>query len=57
VVEHQMQLHGSLGPLVLRPVIHRQIQVNDGRIKTDQFILEPDFFLPTALLETVSNRA
>ena len=43
VVEHQVQFHRAFSSLELRPVIHRQAQVNDGRIEADQFVFEPEF--------------
>ena len=35
VVEQQMQLHGTLGALVFRPVVERGAQVDHGRVQGD----------------------
>lgn len=45
VVEHQMQLDRALGGAELRPVIHGQAQIDDGRIDADQFVLEAELLL------------
>jgi hypothetical protein len=49
VVEHQMQLHRALGAAKLRPVVHRQAQVDHGRVDTDQLILEAELALAAHL--------
>src|ERR1039458_7109310 len=49
MVEHQMQFDGSLGSAKFRPVVHREAKVNDGRIQTDQLILEAKLLLPDRL--------
>jgi len=40
VVEHHMQLDRALGAAKRRPVLHRQTQIDRGRIETDQLVLE-----------------
>ena len=43
VVEHQMQLDRPFGAAKLGPVVHRQAQIDDGRVETDQLVLETEF--------------
>ena len=49
MVEDQMQFDGPLGATELRPVIHRQAQVDHGRVETDQLVLEAKFLLAHGL--------
>jgi hypothetical protein len=43
VVEHQVQLDRTRGAAVLRPIVHRQAQVDHGRVEADQRVLEAEF--------------
>ena len=42
VVEHQAQLDRTRGAAVLRPIVHRQAQVDHGRVEADQRVLEAE---------------
>jgi hypothetical protein len=37
-----MQLDRALGATKLRPVVHRQAQIDRGRIETDQLVIETE---------------
>ena len=45
VVEDQMQLDRALGGAELCPVVHREAQIDDGRIDADQLVLEAKLLL------------
>jgi len=45
MVENKMQFDRALGAAELRPVVHGQAQVDHGRIKADQFVLEAELLL------------
>src|SRR5215467_3298079 len=45
VIQHQMQFHGSLGALVLRPIEHGQAQSNDRRVNRQQLVFEAELAL------------
>jgi len=40
MIQQQVQLDGSFGTPELRPVIKGGAQIDDGRVQTEQFILE-----------------
>jgi hypothetical protein len=42
VVEHQVQLNGTFSAAVLRPIVHRQAQVDHGRVEADPLVLEAE---------------
>ena len=43
MIKQQMQFYGTFGAAELSPVIHRQAQVDHGRVKADQFDFETKF--------------
>ncbi len=45
MVKHQVQLHRTLGAAEMRPVVHRQAQVNRRRVDAYQLVLETEFAL------------
>jgi hypothetical protein len=45
VIEHQMQLDRALGAAKLRPVIHRQTQVDHSRVDAHELVLEAELAL------------
>ena len=49
MIEHQVQLDGALGALELGPVIHRQAQVDDGRVDAHELVLEAELALAGGL--------
>ena len=46
MIQKKMKLDGSFGPPELGPIKHLQTQINGGRIHADQFVFEPELFLP-----------
>jgi hypothetical protein len=40
MIQQPVQLDGSFGTLELRPVIKSGVQIDDGRVQTERFILE-----------------
>ncbi len=46
MIQQQVQLDGSFGTPELRPVIKGGAQIDDGRVQTEQFVLEAKLASP-----------